>query len=51
MFMYESIKEALPERLHEYFHKLTIGVNIPPRIKREIREIATEDINHAEDFS
>jgi len=46
-----SIRNALPKHLHAYYDKLLNGDNIPPRIKKQIREIATEIINNAEDIS
>ena len=50
-FLDDSIRQALPKHLHSYYDQLIIGNAIPPRIKRQIREIAMQVINNAEDFS
>ena len=41
-----SIKQSLPKHLLEYYEKLKIGKVIPPNIKKQIQEIATQIINH-----
>lgn len=43
----QSIRSALPDSLIEYYDKMLGGEKIPPRIKRQIRLVATEVINDA----
>jgi len=47
MLIDESIRQLLDDNLLEYYDKLLIGENIPPRIKKQIRDIALEVINNA----
>lgn len=42
-----SIRDALPPHLIEYYDKLISGQKIPPNIKKQIRDIVTEIINNA----
>jgi hypothetical protein len=42
-----SIRHALPENLIDYYEKLIAGEKVPPRIKKQIREIVTGVINNA----
>lgn len=43
----QSIRNALPANLVPYYDKLLLGEKIPPRAKKQIREIATGVINDA----
>ncbi len=51
MFLNNSIKQALNKNLQPYYEKLIAGNDIPARIKRQIRDIAIQVINNAEDIS
>jgi len=42
-----SIRDALPEHLIEYYDKMLLGEKVPPRYKKQVREIATGVINNA----
>ncbi len=43
----QSIREALPSILIEYYDKMLIGAKVPVRYKKQIRDIATGIINNA----
>lgn len=43
----QSIRSVLPSNLIRYYDKMLLGDKIPSRIKRQIREIATDIINNA----
>lgn len=43
----QSIREALPDAMIPYYDKMLLGEKIPPRIKRQIREITMGVINDA----
>jgi len=43
----QSIRQALPKVVVPYYNKMLVGEKIPPRIKRQIRDIATGVINNA----
>jgi len=43
----QSIREALPSNLIVHYEKMLAGIKVPPRIKKQIREIATGVINDA----
>ena len=47
MVLDQSIRNALPEHLRDYYDKLLSGEKIPARAKKQIREIATGVINDA----
>jgi len=47
MVLDQSIRNAMPENLLEYYEKLLVGGKIPARAKKQIREIATGVINDA----
>lgn len=51
MLLDQSIRQALPKNLHIHYDRLIAGEKVPARLKRQIREIAVEIINHAEDNS
>jgi replication-associated recombination protein RarA len=43
----QSIRNALPDNLLDYYDKMLSGEKVPSRIKKQIRDIATEIINDA----
>lgn len=43
----QSIRDALPDHLIEFYEKMTNGERVSARIKRQIREIALNIINNA----
>jgi hypothetical protein len=43
----QSIRNALPSSLIQYYDKMLMGHKIPARIKKQIRDIATGVINDA----
>lgn len=47
MVLDQSIRNALPDTLIGYYEKMLVGEKIPPRAKRQIREIAMGVINNA----
>ncbi|MCV0439717.1 MAG: hypothetical protein K5880_13910 [Hydrogenophaga sp.] len=47
MVLDQSIRNALPENLMQYYDRLLLGEKIPARAKKQIREIATGVINDA----
>ncbi len=47
MILDQSIRDALPPNLIPHYKKLLAGEKVSPRIKRQIREIATGVINDA----
>lgn len=51
MLLDHSIRNALPDSLLEHYEKMKVGEKVSSRIKRQIREIATEVINNAENLS
>ena len=50
MLLDQSIRNALPENLVQCYEKMKLGEKISSRIKRQIREIANEVINNAENI-
>lgn len=50
-FLDQSIRQALPVHLHQHYDRLILGEKVSARIKRQIREIALQVINNAEDLS
>lgn len=50
LFLDASIRQALPSHLIPYYEKLIIGDGVPARVKKQIRDIALEVINNAEDI-
>jgi len=47
MLLDQSIRQALPLNLIEYYERMIIGEYIPVRIKHQIRDIVTSIINNA----
>lgn len=47
----QSIRSALGDKLLPYYDKMLNGEKISPKIKKQIREIATNIINNAENLS
>lgn len=47
MVLDQSIRNALPEHLIDYYDKMLIGQKVPARAKKQIRDIATGVINDA----
>ncbi len=43
----QSIRSVMPKHLMPYYDKMLLGEKVPPRFKKQVREIATGVINHA----